>query len=194
VSSSDSGSPATVPLTGIGVAVGGFTVTVDGSGSSSISIPSGAPATYQLAVTPQGGYTGSVALTCAAISPGPYATCSLSPSTLTLANGTQTAVATINTITSIGGNAGLARRLGDALLCLLAPGFLLTLRRPRARRLLAAAVLAVLIAGTGGCGGKGGNPSTTRSTPAGTYRYQVTANSTSGLPIAQTVNLTLVVQ
>ena len=57
--------------------------------------------------------------------------------------------------------------------------------------LLTAAALTTLLAANG-CGG-GGDPSLRYTTP-GTYQYQVTASSTSGLPITRTVTLNLTIQ
>ncbi len=200
VTSSDPSSPAHVPLTGTGVQGGGsFTLSVDGGSSSAITVPSGAPATYHLTLTPIGGYTGSVALTCAPIVPGPYASCSLLPASVQLAGTPQLALATINTVTSINGNAALAsppgRPLAAPFLCLLAPGmFVLWRGRRNLRRhrpLLLAMLLASLSLSISGCGG-GANPNL-RYTPPGSYQYQVTATSTNGVQTTQTVTLNLVV-
>jgi len=57
VSSSDPGSPLVVPLTGNGMAAASFTLTVNGAASASVSVTSGEPATYELAITPSGGFT-----------------------------------------------------------------------------------------------------------------------------------------
>jgi hypothetical protein len=108
-------------------------------------------------------------------------------------------VATINTITSIVGNAGLepalARRLGDTFVCLMLPGLWTVWRgraRLRRRRMLLLAMLFCACAlFAAGCGA-GGDPFV-RYTPTGTYQYQVTASSTSGTPITQTVVLNLTV-
>jgi hypothetical protein len=198
VLSSDPGSPRTIPLTGTGIQGGGFLMTVNGSNTASVSVTSGLPATYQLAITPTGGFSGAVALTCAPITAAQYATCSLLSSTLTLAGGTQTSVATINTITSAG-SAALrtpSRGLQTIFFCLLFPG-LWTIwkgrRQLRRRRIL---LLALLFAASSmfalGCGG-GGGQFNTLYTPPGTYQYQVTASSTSGIPTTQTVTLNLTV-
>jgi len=57
--------------------------------------------------------------------------------------------------------------------------------------LLLAMLLSSVAFFTTGCG-KGGDPFA-RYTPAGMYQYQVTASSTSGIPITQTVVLNLTV-
>jgi hypothetical protein len=198
VTSSDPGSPVAIPLTGIGILGGGFSLTVNGGTSASVTVTSGAPATYQLAITPIGGFSGAVALTCTPVTAAQYATCSLLPSTLTLVSGTQSSVATINTITSAGGNAALempSRALRTAFWCLLFPGLFTVWkgrRQLRRRRLL---LLALLFAASSmlslGCAS--GGQFNALYTPPGTYQYQVTASSTSGVPTTQTVTLNLTV-
>ncbi|SNS78129.1 Beta-propeller repeat-containing protein [Granulicella rosea] len=189
--STDSGSPASIPLTGTAVAGGGFTLTVDGGASSSASVSSGNPATYQLVLTPTGGFTGTVALTCNPVAAAAYASCSLLPPSLTLAGSAQTSVATINTITSVA--AAPAGRPTGVLLCLLAPAVLLAWRR-RARLFLLAMMVGAMLGALGGCGG--GSPANPhlRYTPAGSYQFQITASSTAGPSIVQSVNVTLTVQ
>ena len=192
VTSSDPGSPLTVPLTGIGATPPSFVLTVDGGASSSVTVPSGAPATYHLALAPVGGFTGTVALTCAAVLPAPDASCSLSPASLGLAGGAAAGVATLNTITSANGNAVLSP---VRALALLLPGALLlgVLRRRRAAGVLALMLIGALLAGVG-CGSSPGNTDpNARYTPPGTYQYQVTATSTSGPLTTATVTLNLVV-
>ena len=163
---------------------------------------SGKPATYHLTVTPTGSFSGAVALTCAAVNAGQFASCSLSPSSLTLAGVAQTAVATVNTITSVGGNAKLSRPAvhpgagrAETMVCLLLPGLYTLWRRRRSLRRKLPALALVMVVGVAmlvsGCGGK--NDFDARYTPAGTYQYQVTALSTSGIQITQTVMLNLVV-
>src|SRR6185312_13699325 len=105
VTSSDSSSPATIPLTGTGVPNGSFTLAVNGADSSSASEPYGVPASYGLTITPVNGFSGTVVLNCAPIAPGVYATCSLSPSSVNIAGSAQNATATINTITKVNMNA-----------------------------------------------------------------------------------------
>lgn len=197
VRSSDPRSPVVVPLTGTGVQGGAFDLTVDGASSSSVTVRSGAPATYTLTATPTGGFAGTVALTCAAVVAAQYASCSITPSTLSLGGGAQTAVVTINTLTSIGGNARLETGPGKVVLALLLPGLFACWgnRRRLSRRI--PVLLALLLTAGGllatGCGSGPGNPNL-RYTPRGTYQYQVTASSTSGVQVSRTVTLNLSVQ
>jgi hypothetical protein len=76
-------------------------------------------------------------------------------------------------------------------LALLGLPLLLTGRARRTRRGLLLLIFGALAtAGTVGCGGNHG----LLYTPAGGYQYQVTATSTSGTQIKQTVTLNLTVQ
>jgi hypothetical protein len=204
VSSSDLTSPVNLPLTGTGtgssVTTGSFTLLVDGAATSSSTVVSGHPAIYNLNLTPINNFSGNVVLSCTPLTPADFASCSLLPSSLVLAGGQQTAVATINTISSIKllASAGPARRrnsIGSLLLALLTPGLFFFWRRPHRASpwvtLFTGCALAVLLTASG-CGG-GGDPSI-RFSPPGVYRYQVTASSTSGSPLTQTVTLNMTVQ
>jgi hypothetical protein len=197
VTSSDAGSPASVPLTGTGLPSGSFTLTVNGGTAAAATVVSGQPATYQLTLTPTGGFTGPVALTCTPIAAAQYASCSLLPSTIALNASSQTSTATLSTVAS----AALltpGRPLKTVFLCLLFPG-LFTLWRGRRdlRRhipLLLSIVLTAYTVFAAGCGG--GSQAVSANVlyaPAGVYQYQVAAASTSGVPITQTVTLNLTV-
>jgi hypothetical protein len=198
ITSSDPASPITLPLTGTGIPTGSFTLSVNGGSSSSVTVSSGSPATYQLALTPSGGFTGTIALTCTPIQPAQFANCSLLPSSIALTASMQTSVATITTISSFGGNAALempSHTANTTFFCLLLPG-LITLWRGRhqlrqRRKLLLALLFSAIALFAVGCA-NGGNFNTV-FTPAGTYQYQVTASSTSGAPFSQTVTLNLTV-
>jgi len=89
--------------------------------------------------------------------------------------------------------------LGGAVLCLLTPALFFFWRRPTTRRctvwttFLTAVALATLLSASG-CGGGGGGDPTLRYTTPGTYQYRITASSTSGTQITQSVTLNLTVQ
>ncbi len=201
VVSSDKSSPATVQLTGTGVQSGSITLSVNGTSSATAIVRTGSPASFTLAVTPLGGFTGNVALTCAPVIAGLYITCSLQPSTVALAGSTVTATATLNTISSAELRESLApgRHPFNPVWCVLVPlAFLSRLRRLKLPRSfhalgpLAALWMFVLLSG---CGSNGsGTNSNIHFAPTGTYQYQVTASSTTGVVIAQTVTLNLTVQ
>ncbi len=189
---------ATVPLTGTGVPNGTFLLTVSGASSASATIASERPASYNLQLTPQNNYAGTVVLNCTPIIPGQFATCSLLPSDIALNGSAQNAVATINTITTISsGTTAQDRRLRQTLLCLFPASFLFfwtTLHRKRAHatRTVLQAILITLITLSSISCGSGGDPNI-RATPRGVYQYQVTASSTTGVQLTQTVTLNLTV-
>ena len=191
VISSDAASPATVLLTGSGASPGSFTLTADGGATASRTVRPGTRALYSLVVTPVNGFTGTVALTCAPVNAGIYASCSLDPSTVTLAGGPTSATVTINTITTA--ELTMPRWSRVVLAWLWLPLFLLRRKRTGPKRLLvfAVALASGALLGMTGCGN---GDSSLRFTPAGTYQYTVTATSTSGTQITQSVTLNLTVQ
>lgn len=192
LTSTDASSPATIPLSGSGIAAGSFTLTVNGSTSATATITHGSPATYSLSVSPVNGFSGSIALTCAALNPGTYAACSIDPSTVVLAGTSpQTSTATISTIS----HAAL-ERTGRSLIFLALSGLPILLASRRRSPWLLAIILFTTTVALTGCGSHSGNAIDTgvRYTPAGTYQYQITATSTSGTKISQTVTLNLIVQ
>ncbi len=193
VTSSDASSPSVVPLTGTGIAVGGsFLLSV---ASASASVVSGQPATYNLTVTPTGGFAGTVALTCTPVVGAEYASCSLLPPNVTLANGAQSSVVTINTVTSVAALDGPNRAISGTFFCLLGPCvFLVWKDRKKLRKhrlLLAALFFCSSMMLSTGCGGKA--DSSIRYSPAGSYQFLISASSTSGVPITQTLTISLAV-
>ncbi len=212
ITSTDQSSLATVPLTGTGIANGSFTLTVNGTTTSTATVRSGEPANYSLTLTPQSGFSGTVVLNCTPINPGQYATCSLLPSSITLDATAQNAAATINTVTEVPATStnqpqpnlwpGKTRPITarTAVLCLL-PAAILFFRRGRhntSRTILttlwiALATTATLLSSGCGSGGALSNNTNLRYTPPGNYQYQVTATSATGIQITQTVTLNLIV-
>jgi trimeric autotransporter adhesin len=210
ITSSDTSSPDAVPLNGTGVANGAFTLTVNGGATASATVTSGAPATYNLTVSPVNSFSGAVVLNCTPVVPAEYASCSLVPSTVTLSGGAQNAVATLNTVTSTAANtlpAKPGRSFAGTALCLLFPTLILTWKartsRHRAWRrvgpIVWAFVATIALLSSAGCGGgsttvNNANPNL-RYAPTGIYQYQVTASSVSGAAqITQTVTLNLTIQ
>jgi hypothetical protein len=132
---------------------------------------------------------------CTPITPGQYATCSLLPSTITLSGAAQNATATITTVNPNTTAHTRGRKINQSLLCLL-PAALLFLvpnrrgRKPPTHLLLAVILTAATILVTG-CGS--GGDTSIRKTPPGTYQYKVTASSTNGVQLTQTVTLNLTV-
>jgi hypothetical protein len=208
VSSSDATSPDAVPLTGTGFVNGTFTLSVDGGTSSTATVASGLPATYNLTVTPGNNFSGTVVLTCTPIAAAQYASCSLLPSSVTLSGAAQNAVATLNTVTEVSSNSlpatpgGRRRSFGGTALCLLFPALVFTWKARTSRHkawrrdgpIVWAIFSAIMLLSASGCGGSSVS-SNLRLSPAGSYQYQVTASSVSGaVQITQTVTLNLTVK
>jgi hypothetical protein len=192
--------PLTIPLTGIGYAAASFALTVDGAASASDTVKAGSSATYALAVTPLNAFTGTVTLACIPIAPAAYATCSIAPASVAVAASTQTAVATITTVTNLGQNSNPSaptRLLSNAVaLCLILPAIFFRIHARRAlRSVLWTLIASIALVSDLACGGSKITPITDRNAPPGNYQYQVTATSTiAGAPVSQAVILNLTVQ
>ncbi len=190
-------SPQMISLSGMGTAAPDFTFGMGSGGSSSSTISAGQTATFSLALTPVGSFTGTVNLTCnvtPVVTPAPI--CSV-PKSINV-SGSSTTTVTVTVTTTAAGNAG-TMPFGD-----LPPGFwfvgwavalsasVLMLLRNRPRLAWAPVfVLAVLF--TAGCGGGGGGQSTPpdNGTPPGSYAVTVTATSGN---LSHQAALTVIVQ
>ena len=169
------------------------------SNSGNISVDAGAASgnTSTISVTPSGGFTGAVALTCsfttnAATDP---ATCSLSPASVTISSGAQTSTLTISTTAATTSKNEIKKLFwpsaGGATLA-----FLLFFGLPRRRRnWLAMVGLLVIFVGLAGmgCGGGGGTTGGggNTGTTAGTYSVTVTGTvgtTTETTTVTVTVN------
>ena len=158
-----SGSPQMVALSGVGIAPDFSVQTAPGSATSQ-TVSQGQNATFNLAITPSGSFSGTVNLSCSVsptISPAP--TCNLSSSSVQLSGTPQPVTVTVQTIAAV--NSVTAIRIDfppRAMpivweVILLGLGWLL-LRSPR--RILRPAALLMLLASIFlvGCGGGGGSP------------------------------------
>lgn len=201
VTSSDTNSPARIPLTGTGIPASTFLLTANGGPTATATVALEDPATFNLQLIPQSGYSGTIVLNCTPITPGQYATCSLLPSTIALNGATQGATATINNITAIPPTttASNTRTSGQLVLCLLPTALLFFWRNRKPRNTLAnrasPILWTLLFTATTlflSSRGSGGDPNL-RRTPPGTYQYKVTATSTTGIVTTQTVTLNLIV-
>ncbi|GAA3764701.1 ESPR-type extended signal peptide-containing protein [Terriglobus aquaticus] len=193
VSSTDPSSPLQVPLTGNGLQGGSFTLTVNGASSGSATVPYGIAANYALAVTPTNGFTGAVALTCTPKAIVQYTACSINPSTVTLINGTVNATATITTVTAVNTAASRRPDWRAAVLCSTPVLLLAGLRRRRwgAGLLLSIGLCALLM--SSGCGSGTHGDSRIRYAAAGTYQFTISAASTTGVTVQQSVPITLTI-
>ena len=158
------------------------------SGAVSIAA-AGESVTDTLTISPSGGFTGTVQLSCAVTAPSPTSaaapTCTV-PSAAPVAGGSVvTAILTVNTTAPsamLSPDAGgvFARRVGGAAL-----GCLFLFLVPRRRRGIALGVLLLSLSGLAltGCAGSTSSSTTppvgSPGTPAGTYSVMVTATSGS---------------
>ena len=184
----------TASLLGFGLTP--YTVAAANGGSLSATVTGGGTATYSLQLNGRAGFSGSVNLSCSGAPQ--YATCSVTPSSLTLTSGGAGAfTANVSTETT---SAAVTRRsrlelAGFGLLAL--PLIFLFQSRNRAlRSWLACAVLSFVflcfgIAGCGGGSNGGAGPTThTYTTAPGTYTLTIAASSGS---VGSTQTLTLIV-
>ena len=157
------------------------------------TVSAGNAATYALAITPTGGFRGTVSFACMGAPLG--IACSFSSPSVTLDGSTQTSVTVTVTTTPRAAAAGFAGPLprGPAsfrwLLMLLVTAFaIVRLRRARLRQTILGCVVAlVVLSGMSGCGSNGNTP----ATGPGTYPF--TLQATSGKTVRNTL-LTLVVK
>jgi hypothetical protein len=169
----------------------GFSVTAPST--TSVSVAQGNSSNFQLAVTPTGGFTETVALTCSVPSP---ATCSITPSSLALSGSSAlTASVTVSVpaaptspqIQPRGANHPPAWPWETMPFCL--AGVILVGRR----RIWPALLLLALCLAAIGCG-KSSSSSSTATLPAGDYTVTVTATYTgasASTTITHTVTLPL---
>jgi len=190
-------SPQTVALSGTATAAADFEIATAKGSSSSASITAGQTASFNLAVTPAGSFSGMVRLSCTitpAVTPAPVCTV---PSSVNVTQGTAapmtaqistTAAATAASISPVNfPPQGTAIRW---TVVILASGLLFAGYRWR-KPTLAIPVIAVAFFGMAACGGGSSAGSTTPGTPSGTYTATVAAKSGS---LNHTAELTVIVQ
>jgi hypothetical protein len=208
VSDSAPGSPHTVALSGTGQ---DFSIGIAAGSSASATVTAGQSASYQLSITPVGGFNQAVALTCSG-APS-EATCSVSPGSVVLNGSTGSSVSVMVTTTA----PGMAKMVGKLtplasgpaywqyLSVLLALAGLISLERfalgARRRAYLWMAALSlglslVFVFLTAACGG--GNGSSGPSNPGtatGTYTLTVSGSVSLGSSsLARSLSLTLQVR
>jgi hypothetical protein len=185
----------TANLTGAGI---DFTLATNGH--TSVTVASGATATYPLLLSSLQGLSGSVALACSGAPSNSI--CTVNPSTANL-GGTYTISITVQTGQTQASNLAPPRspfdpRNSSAYLVFLALPLACFARKRRLTRLLLPLVMLAALTGLAGCGSAreipgsgGGGGGSSSTTPPGTYNLTVSA-SAAGL--THNVNLTLVVQ
>jgi hypothetical protein len=198
VTDNASGSPQAVPLSGTGGSAD-FTFTPASGQSTSATVSAGQNAMFNLNVTPEGSFSGTVTLACTiapAVTPAP--TCTV-PSSVSVKAGavspvqatvSTTAAMTTGTLSNPGLQPGAMPFEWSAML--LVPGLVLLRNRRRLQALATSSAVLSMILLFVGCGGGGsGSSHSTLGTPSGTYTVKVTATSGS---LQQSTTLTVVVQ
>jgi hypothetical protein len=192
VTDNTAGSPQTLQLTGSGV---DFAIGPDGS--TSVTITSGQSAVFPLLLTSAANIPGTVTFACTALPSN--ATCNVTPASVALGNTTTISMTILTGVASTSLAApGLLKENPVLWVATLLPLGLLALRRGRLPRLVAGALLCVLIAASGCGAGReipftsspGSGASVGPLTPPGTYTVVASATSAG---LSRTVNLTLVV-
>jgi hypothetical protein len=163
--------------------------------NGSATVAAGQPATYNISVTPQGGFAGTISFSCAGLPTA--ATCSFNPATLTPSG---SAASTTLTIATTARTVASARPVsGTTLAAITGIGFLgiVFMGSPAGRRrsLRWAGMMLLglaIVFSVASCGGGGGTPiQTVTGTPVGTFN--VTVSATSGTTTHTSV-ITLTVQ
>jgi hypothetical protein len=146
---------------------------------SAATVSAGSTASYALAVTPTGGFRGTVSLACMGAQPG--IECSISSPSVTLDGSSQTRVTVTVTTTPGAAAAGFAgplpaglARVKWLLILLLTALAVACLQRARLRQTVLGCVIALaFLSGMSGCGSNG----STAGTAPGTYPFILQATS-----------------
>ena len=192
--------PLTGPTSSATVTVNDFSVAPAPGSPTSVTVPAGVPAIYNIQVTPTGAIPNTVALSCGSGLPSQGNCIFTDGSSITnLNNGPQSRVLEITTVARVTTTTGLWRT-GGPFYALWFPISGLALvgagirgKMSGRQRLLNAAVLAgffALVLFQAGCGSSS-SITTTTGTPAG--KYTVTVNAISG-SITRTVPIQIIVQ
>jgi hypothetical protein len=185
-----------VVVSGTGAAAADFGIGPASGSSNSATITAGQTASFNLAVSPGGAFSGVVSLSCAitpAVTPAPVCTV---PASVNVTQGTDAAV-TAKISTSAAATAGSISSVNSPpgataiqwTIVLLASSLLFAGYRRR-KPALAIPMIAVFFFGLAACGG-GSSSSQTPGTPAGTYTATVTAKSGN---LSHNTPLTVIVQ
>jgi trimeric autotransporter adhesin len=170
------------------------------SSSGNIAVDAGNTGTSTITVTPGGGFTGAVNLTCAVTTtitnPNDPPTCSITSPVTISGTTAATSTMTIGTVETTGGSVLVDPPLGKfflgggATLALLI--FFGVPARRRAWRAALSVVAILFVAGAIGCGG-GSKTTTTQGTTPGTYTATVTGADAATGKITSSVAVTITV-
>jgi hypothetical protein len=159
---------------------------------TSQSVTAGGIAIYNLDITPTGGLTGSIAITCSNLPP--LASCD--PVTGPITNQPAIAMLTVRTTAPVVSRSRSTIHAASLSLMAIALTLLLPLRRRRPIQLLAVTVALALVGSITGCsGGSAKSAATTPGTPQGTTQFTITSSVIlGGQTLTRSSTATLVVQ
>jgi hypothetical protein len=182
VTSNSPNSPQTESLSGTGTSV---TVAPAAGSSSSSTITSGSNATFVVAVSPIGGFTGALKASCTGAPTGYQ--CVPSSSTVTISASPQNVTFVVSPLASAKVNSNPFRSVSGILVAGLLIGFW-----PRRHRgsLAMCGVLFVGLAAFTGCSGGSGHMSTP-AVVSNTYPLAATFSTSTGQTITQSLSLTI---
>jgi FG-GAP-like repeat/Abnormal spindle-like microcephaly-assoc'd, ASPM-SPD-2-Hydin len=196
VADNAAGSPQAVPLSGTGIAAPDFTIGPAAGSKNSETITAGQAASFSLAITPSGSFSGTVNLTCAVTPVATPAPVCQVPASVNVTAGTVAPVSvTVSTTAPMIAGAMASTNFPSGAnsagwtLAMLASGLLLAGYRRRMPA-LAVALIAVAFLALPGCGGGGGSSPPPPGTPAGSYTTTVTATAGN---LKHTTALTVIV-
>lgn len=180
-----------VQLAGTGVA--DFSVAGNTGTNVSLTVTAGSTATLPLTFSSVGGFTGTIAVSCALVKPAPGVVCNM-PANFTLAGTTTQNVTFTTTTRNVGSGVAMSGRSGLSLALSLGLAGVMMLFAGRTRRFARHAGLLLVLLGVSfaatGCGNSSASTNP-YGTPVGAYNYTVT--STSGT-LSHSVTVTLNVQ
>ncbi len=158
------------------------------------TVTAGGTASYSLNITPAGGLTGSISITCSQLPS--LATCD--PVSVPVTGQLATGTLAVHTTAPVTSHSRSSIRTASLSLFAIAFTALIPLRRRRPVQLLIAAVVMILAGSVVGCSGastNSTNSTTTPGTPSGTTQFTITSSVTvGGQTLTRTSSATLVVQ
>jgi hypothetical protein len=159
--------------------------------TTSQTVTAGGTANYSLTITPAGGLTGPISITCSQLP----SLASCDPVSVSVTGQPATATLVVHTTAAVTSRSRSSIRTAGLGLFAIAFTALLPLRRRRPIQLLVAALVMILAGSVVGCSGGSTNSTTTPGTPSGTTQFTITSSVTlGGQTLTRTNTATLVVQ
>jgi hypothetical protein len=164
---------------------------------TAVTLTAGASGTSTITLTPAGGFTGQVSLTCSVTPANLPGTPVCAPTNPPAVTGTGAVTATVQLSTSPNTTASLhygdanAIQYGGVALASLVCCFVLPLRRRGWKTLLSLMVLSLAVAATQGCSTSNTALPNVGGTARGTYTVSITGSGSKGTTATTTISLTV---